>query len=147
MFKLYILDTPVYADRHDKKNRFGFLQERIIVITDKAVYNIKGKTLKRTFLVDDLVGLTKTSRPSRDLTTFTLHHKSQHDYNLYHNKNRDLFISMLQKVYYFNKGGNLPIYVVQTDNLSKYTTTTSDIKKSRNRHPPACQRDFKEDLF
>ena len=73
---MVLLETPVYADRHQKKNRFGFLQERVIVITDQAVYNIKGKTLKRQFLIDDLVGLTKTAKPSRDLTTFTLHHQS-----------------------------------------------------------------------
>ena len=138
MSNTVLLETPVYADRHQKKNRFGFLQERVIVITDRAVYNIKGKTLKRQFLIDDLVGLTKTAKPSRDLTTFTLHHQSQHDYNLFHEFNRELFISILQKAYYHRKGSNLPIYIVQTDDLIKYTTTKSDLKKSKSKHPPQC---------
>ena len=41
------LDQLVFADILKKKNRFGFQQKRIIVITDNAIYNIKEKSLQR----------------------------------------------------------------------------------------------------
>ena len=53
----------------------------------------------------------------------------------------------IKKVYYYQKGKNLPIYGVQTPNLAKYTTSANDIKIGVSRRPPANQRRKSQDLF
>ena len=70
-------------------SRWGWKNSRIIVITDNAIYNIDAKKLKRVILIDDLKGITKTVEPSKDLTTFTIHHKTGYDYNYFHAESRD----------------------------------------------------------
>ena len=129
-------DELVYADNIKKKNSRGSIQKRIIAITNNAVYNFDGKKLKRKIFIKDLLGLSKTVHPSTNLITFTIHHLFEHDYNYYHDTDREGIILKFKQVYYLKTGMNLPIYHVQTADLEPYTTTESDVKKHKNRHPP-----------
>ena len=63
-----------------KINQFEWSQERMLAITNNAVYNIHKKKIKRAIMINDIGGLTKTVPPSRCTTEFTIHVPSSYDY-------------------------------------------------------------------
>ena len=73
-------DTLVYACMIKKTNMFEWSQERMLAITNNAVYNIHKKKQKRVILIADLGGVTKTEPPSRNTSEFTIHVPSTYDY-------------------------------------------------------------------
>ena len=55
-------EEPIlFSDKIIKKNRFGFNQERNLIITNKALYNLKKKDLKRRILLNMIRGITISS--------------------------------------------------------------------------------------
>jgi serum/glucocorticoid-regulated kinase 2 len=52
-----------FSDKIFKINKFGFKQERNIIITDKGIYNLKKTSLKRRIDLKSIKGITisKTS--------------------------------------------------------------------------------------
>jgi len=63
-----------------KINNFEWSQERMLAITNKAIYNIHKKKVKRKIDFKDIGGLTKTVPPSKSSTEFTIHVPSKYDY-------------------------------------------------------------------
>ena len=74
------IDTLVYAAMVKKINQFEWSQERLLAITDRAIYNIHKKKIKRVIEINDVGGITKTVPPSRCSTEFTVHVPSSYDY-------------------------------------------------------------------
>lgn len=73
-------DTLVYASMIKKTNMFEWTQERMLAITNNAIYNIHKKKIKRVILINDIGGITKTVPPSRCQVEFTIHVPSAYDY-------------------------------------------------------------------
>ena len=49
--KKLIGDEPIYFSNHIKKlNHYHMRQDRVLILTDKALYNTKNKLLKRNIL-------------------------------------------------------------------------------------------------
>ena len=68
----------LFSDKLIKINNYGFNQERNIIITDKAVYNIKKKSLKRRIDINCLRGITI----SKAVDEFVIHgNESEYDYH------------------------------------------------------------------
>ena len=59
----FLLDTLVYANNIKKTNSWGMSQVRLIAITNNAIYNIHGKKIKRSIMIKDISGITKTVHP------------------------------------------------------------------------------------
>ena len=81
------IDELVYANKIYKfAFNFGFevKQERLIAITDKAIYNIKrekkGGKMQRKIEIKDIVGLIKCVQPSNNVTEFTILVENSYDY-------------------------------------------------------------------
>ena len=73
-------DTLIYACMLKKINQFEWSQERMMAITNNAIFNIHKKKIKRVIQINDLGGITKTVPPSRCTTEFTCHVPSSYDY-------------------------------------------------------------------
>ena len=69
-----------FSDKIIKINRFGFKQERNIIITDKAVYNLKKTSLKRRIDIKAIQGITL----AKTMDEFVIH-CSGDDYDYYSN--------------------------------------------------------------
>ena len=54
------------------------MQERVAIITDLKIYNIKKKAVKRVIAIDSIEGISKTTLPGSK--EFTLHVPSEYDY-------------------------------------------------------------------
>ena len=73
-------DTFLYANMVKKTNMFEWTQERTLVITDQALYNIHKKKIRRVIMISDIGGITKTVTPSKNTIEFTVHVPSSYDY-------------------------------------------------------------------
>ena len=104
---------------------FSSNQERIILITDRAVYNLKIKETKRRIEIQDIAGITisKTSEQ------FVIHCKNdEYDY-LYVSPNRLKIIEILETVYEAMTQNELLFYISSDKDLTKYVVSKSDRKK------------------
>ena len=73
-------DTLVYAALVKKINQFEWSQERMVAITNNAIFNIHKKKIKRVITISDIGGISKTVPPSRYTAKFTVHVPSSYDY-------------------------------------------------------------------
>ena len=104
---------------------FGSKQERNIIITDKAVYNLKEKEKKRRIDLENIAGITI----SRVTDQFIIHCKNdEYDY-LYISPNRFKIIEILETIYEANLQNELLFYIANEKDLSKYVIGKSDRKK------------------
>jgi hypothetical protein len=71
-----LVEQLLFSDKVKKINMFGWTQERIILITNEKVYNIKKQKTKRKIRISDLGGLSKTLKG----VEFTLHVPREYDY-------------------------------------------------------------------
>lgn len=146
----YIRDEVVlFSDQIIKINRFSVCQDRNILITPKAIYNLKKKDLKRRIDVNTIKGITCTQTTSE----FVIHCLDlEHDYN---------YTSVrVKKIIYFICGAytNLvsninktcfPISVLNEKSLSHVVTTKNEKKKDINisRMPQNCLVSMSDYLY
>ena len=62
-----LIDKLYYADKVKKINGFGLTQERILVVTSAAIYNVHKKSIKRCIPLKELGGITKTNLHSKNV--------------------------------------------------------------------------------
>ena len=144
----YPLDQLVYAAKVKKTNMFEWTQERTLVITNNALYNIHKKSIKRVIEFKDIIGMTKTVPPSKNVAEFTVHvgGDTAYDYRFITEK-REEIMNIIKRVYHFNKKTNIPVYHTDAKDLRTYTTTEKDWKSGRTNFPPQNLRATEEDLF
>ena len=112
---------------YNKKNRFLFSQERYIVITNYAIYNLKGKSLKRRIDISKLKGITNSEKTLE----FVLHGNEEYDY-LYYSENKLIIIHIIEKIYEVLMGKTLLFTNLETDNLKSKVTTKKEKEKNQN---------------
>ena len=139
-------DNFLYANMVKKTNMFEWTQERTLVITDQALYNIHKKKIKRVIMISDIGGMTKTVSPSKNVTEFTVHVPSSYDYRFI-SEHREEIMTIIKQAYYTIKKKNVPIFGVTSKDLRDFTTTEKDMKKNVNKFPPKEFRVTEEDIF
>ena len=72
--------TLVYAALVKKINQFEWSQERMIAITNNAIFKIHREKIKRVITIIDIGRISKTVPPSRYSVNFTVHVPSSYDY-------------------------------------------------------------------
>ena len=130
----------MYSDKIQKK-KFGFFgkfQDRILLITNKAIYNFKKTEIKRRIKIEDLYGITY----SRQSNEFILHfNENDYDY-LFKSEKRNKIILLLQQLYESIKNQDILFTAKIEKDLSKYAVT----KKERKSNPYLFKMD-KSDLI
>ena len=104
-----------------KYNDLGFRQERIIVVTENAIYNLKRKSIQRRMPIEKLEALTLSTMSSE----FILHIKDEYDYRLLSYERRKDIVEMILFVICAVKklSSAFPIYYVPLINLNTVMTT------------------------
>ena len=117
-----------FSDKIIKINKYGFKQERNILITDKAVYNLKRTTLRRRIDLKFIKGITI----SKTSNAFVIHCKEdEYDYQ-YVSPKRKTILEILGKSYYNINDEELKLFVLNVDSLSTFVTYKKDKKKDKN---------------
>ena len=113
-----------YADLITKINHYGMNQERSIILTNKALYNMKKKTLKRKIPYEEILGVTY----SKNSYEFIIHgNNEEYDYSFI-SQDRNIIICIIAKFYEANNGKALKICEVQDKTLNNYITSKKDKK-------------------
>ena len=117
-------EKVIFSDLITKINKKLIEQTRTLIITEKALYNFKEKSLKRRLQIKDIFGIT-TSKTSEE---FVIHGEvGEYDYH-YKYKNKRKIIQILAAVYYFNTFHKLRFALVKEDNLKDYVTIINEKK-------------------
>ena len=131
----------------------GWKQERNIVVTTKAILNLKKKckvftrfcvALKRKIKLLDVDAITKSK--SKESNEFVLHVSSDSDYRFISEVREDT-IKAVKEAYAKLCGKNLPIYGVPHQFLKDFVTTKGDRKKSVFKIPEEGFRLKEEDVI
>lgn len=143
--KLINGERLLYADKVKKTNMFEWTQERTLVITNVALYNIHKKEVKRTIFIKDIGGITKTVPPSK-AKEFTVHVPSTYDYRFI-TERREEIIDLIKRLYLIEHKKNVLMFHVTDKNLKDFTTTESDMKKKASKFPTNNYLAKDEDLM
>ena len=135
-----------FSDKIYKINKYNWKQERIIIITDKAIYNLKKDTLKRRIDLKALIGITI----SKNSEEFVLH-CSHIDYDYHYTSPRiKTIIEIISKNYETLFDEELKLYELTDKYLNEYVTLKSEKEKqSKYTRMPKNQKrlNVKEYLF
>jgi hypothetical protein len=136
IIKQFQTDEKVYfSGKVSKFNRMDWKQERIFVITNMAIYNIKKHSIQRRIGIKDIAGITKST--DKSCFEFVVHHKWEYDYRLVtdQRKRDDIFL-ILKHCYHNVFHKNIPVYGVAHSHLKEFTTGKDDAKDQISRIPP-----------
>ena len=103
-------------------------QERNIIITNKAIYNLKKKELKRRIEIQILKGITISSLTEELILNGN---DMEYDYH-YISSKRKMIIKELAESYLAIKNVELPFVELSEKSLSKFVTQKTDKKKDLN---------------
>jgi len=108
-------------------------QERSLMISNKAVYNLSKTTIKRKIPIAKIAGVTVSKMSSE----FVLHCPEEYDYRYSSSERRDLILDTITKAYVILTGDKkgLGFYYKDDINLTNYTTTKADKKKNISKMP------------
>ena len=119
-------ETVYYSDKIIKVRQglFSSNQERNILITDEAIYNLKGKEKKRSFKIEHLSGITI----SRMSDQFVVHGKNEEYDYLYSSPNRLKIIEILEEIYEYLTQNELLFSIINEKDLSKFVVSKKERK-------------------
>ena len=117
-----------YSNLITKINHYGSSQERSILLTNKAVYNMKKKESKRRILYTNIKGITYS-----DLTNeFVIHGiDDEYDYD-YISDERDIILCYISVFYQIETQKIFKICQVNEKNLKNYVTGKKEKKKDNS---------------
>lgn len=117
-----------FSDKVIKINRFGMNQERVIMITNKGIYNLKKKELKRKIEMDKIRGIT-ISKLSDE---FVLH-GTDFDYDYYFVSNRKKkIIEYIAKYFFEMTKTDIKLFELDNKSLKNVVTLKKEKKKNVN---------------
>ena len=116
-----------FSDKILKQNKFGFNQERNIIITDKAIYNLKKTVLKRRIDLKLIRGITV----SKTKDEFVIHcNDEEYDYQ-YISPKKKTIIEIIAKYYYNLMGEELKLFELNVNSLTTFVTSKKDKKREK----------------
>ena len=134
-----------FSDKITKINNRGWKQERNILITDKAIYNLKKLTLKRRIDLKTIIGIS-ISKLSDE---FVIHcNDIDYDYQ-YSSKRKRTILEIIGKNYELINEEELKVFELSVKSLSTFVTTKKEKEKQKNftRMPNKNSINVKDYLF
>ena len=118
-----------FSDKINKINRFGFKQERNILLTDKALYNLKKTSLSRRIDYKNIDCIT-VSKISDELA---IHCKDiDYDYRIVSSRKK-MIIEIISKFYKQINNKEIELFEAEEKSLENYVTTIKDIMKLKTK--------------
>ena len=134
-----------FSDKVSKINSHGWKQERYIIITDKAIYNLKKLTLKRRIDFKTIMGITL----SKISDEFVIHCDDiDYDYH-YISPRKKIIVEILAKNYQIVRDEELKLFEFSLKSLSTFVTSKKEKEKQKNttRMPNKNQISVNDYLF
>ena len=117
-----------FSDKIYKINKYGFKQERNIIITDKAIYNLKKTSLKRRIELKWIKGITLSKLSDE----FVIHcNDEEYDYQ-YLSAKKKTIVEIIAKHYYNLIGEELKLAEMNISKLNTFVTTKKEKTKEKN---------------
>ena len=134
-----------FSDKVQKINKNGWKQSRNLVLTDKAIYNLKKKELKRRIDYTKIIGIT-LSKQSDEFVIHCL--EMDYDYQFISQKKKTI-VEIIAKNYELIKEEELKLFEINVKNLNQFVTTKKEKEKqqSLSRMPKTGQINVKDYLF
>ena len=130
LIKQKIGNETIYYSDNIKKINFGLfmkIQERSLLITDLAVYNIKGDEIRKRLKIEDIIGISYSTESEQ----FIIHmNENGYDY-VFLSPERKKIVKFLQYLHKNLKLEDLLFCLRNESNLKKYVVS----KKERARDP------------
>ena len=97
-----------FSDKISKINKNGWKQKRIMLLTDKAIYNLKKSSLKRRIDYKTIIGMTLSALSNE----FVIHcEEDDYDYH-YSSARRKMIVEIISKNYEIVKEEELKLFEV-----------------------------------
>ena len=114
-----------YSNKITKVNSYGIAQERTIILTNDAIYNVHSKKSKRKIKYNEISGITFSSIS----TEFVVHgNDAEYDYQ-YQSKDKTFIIFVIASFYKQINNKNIKLCEVNEKYLKNYVTSKTDKKK------------------
>ena len=108
-----------FSDKIFKINKYGWKQERNVLITDKAIYNLKKLSLKRRIDFKTIIGITLSK-----LTDEFVIHCNDIDYDYHYiSARKKTIIEIIAKNYQVVNEEELKLFELGVKNLNTFVTT------------------------
>ena len=127
------------------KIRKNTAEDRIIVLTTKFLYNLKGKKYRSKIDIRNITGIT-ISKKSEEFVIHTC--EIEYDFHYLSDK-RTLIIELLGRIFYCLTRKKIDLSLVEDDILDHYVTQKSDKKsnKGKTKFDPKCFIDIDHYLY
>jgi len=116
-----------FSDKIDKINEHGSSQERQILVTNKALYNLDSKDLKRKIEVKLIKGVTVSSQNDE----FVVHCNNEYDYYYISSKKKRIIEALLKGYQEITKQV-FGLCLIDAKSLKNFVTTKADKKSNPN---------------
>lgn len=136
-------ETIIVSDTITKYNHVGKVQQRILLVTNRTIYNLSVPSLfnslfnkivsriNRKTSLKNVVGVTV----SRYGLEFVIHVENEHDYRISSEKHKkELLMGLCEAYCQFHKR-NLAFFFKEEYTLDKYCTTKIDVKENKFKKP------------
>ena len=117
-----------FSDTVQKINKNGWKQSRNLVLTDKAIYNLKKKELKRRIDYTKIIGIT-LSKQSDEFVIHCL--EMDYDYQFISQKKKTI-VEIIAKNYELIKEEELKLFEINVKNLNQFVTTKKEKEKQQS---------------
>jgi serum/glucocorticoid-regulated kinase 2 len=115
-------ELVMYSGKEQKINRKNVSQTRVLLITDRAIYNLKPSNLsncKRRILIEEIGEIICAKGSTGE---FVLHIPNEYDYR-YKSNNRTQIVELLEDLFYKKTGKRLDVTHVLQTSLKDLTRT------------------------
>ena len=117
-----------FSDKILKINKHNWKQERNILITDKAIYNLKKLSLKRRIDFKTVIGITL----SKQSDEFVIHcNDIDYDYH-YISQRKKIIVEIIAKNYELINEEELKLFELPVKSLATIVTTKKEKEKQKN---------------
>ncbi len=134
-----------FSDKIKKINKNGWKQDRNILLTDKAIYNLKKTSLKRRIDYKIIMGITLSKLSDE----FVIHCEDiDYDYH-YSSARKKTIVEIIAKNFELLKEEELKLFEIGVKNLNTFVTTKKEKEKQQklSRMPKTGQISVNEYLF
>ena len=134
-----------FSDKVQKINKNGWKQGRNLLLTDKAIYNLKKTSLKRRIDYKTVMGISLAKQSNE----FVIHCEDiDYDYH-YISPRKKMIIEIIAKNYQIIKEEELKLYEIKAKTLGAFVTTKKEKEKQQKltRMPKTGQISVKDYLF
>ena len=118
-------ETLYYSNKIQKINHYNISQERCLILTTEALYNLQKKKLKRRIRYEEIKGITFTKLSSE----FVVHGcEGEYDYH-FQTPDKNAVICLIAKFYEDQTNTNIRICEIPEKSLKNYVTGKKEKKK------------------